>query len=84
MHSCPEDRRKGKDLLRFSVPMGEPHTTLDTTGAIFKDYTLSLPRANFMADILSVRDCDRAIPPRQDRFGLWGWEGSDNGLTSSI
>ena len=37
-----------------------------------------------MPDILSVRDCDRAIPPQQDRLGLWGSEASDYGLTSSI
>lgn len=36
-----------------------------------------------MADLLSVRDYDRAIPPQQDRLGLGGSEASDNGLKSS-
>lgn len=34
-----------------------------------------MPWANFMPDILSVRDCHRSIPPQQDRLGLWGFRG---------
>lgn len=53
------------------------------TEVVFKDFTLSSLWANFMADILNLREYDRSIQAKQERLGLVASEDSDNSFTSS-
>lgn len=84
LHSCLGNEVKGKIRWLPFCPIGN-HAQLGyyLAEAALKDYTFSSLWANFMADLLSVRECDRSVLSQQERLDPVAFDDSVNGMHSS-